>query len=77
MSKSKTTSELTAERAIAEAVKIVGPFSHLRIKAVLDKQHKTIHEPSEIWRALACSGLFARDLKTLYFFNPSPGTTNQ
>ncbi len=67
MSKSKTISELTAERAIVEAVKIVGQFSHLRVKAVLDKQHKTIHEPAEIWRALACSGLFLIDPWTRYF----------
>ncbi len=66
MSKSKTTSELTAERAIAEAVKIVGPFSHLRIKAILDKQHKTIHEPAEIWRSLANDARFKLDSNRLF-----------
>ncbi len=69
MSKSKTTSERTAERSISIALGLVeqGPLSHLRVKALLDKEFQTIHEPAEIWRALMCSGLFVRNAETGYF----------
>lgn len=71
MSKSKTQSERLAERSIAVAKDLLAGdktvLSHLKVKAVLDKEFQTIHEPAEVWRALMCSGLFKRDIHGGYF----------
>ncbi len=70
MSKSQTQNERVAAMAVQCAVELLRSqetLCHLKVKAALDKEFQTIHEPAEIWRALACSGLFKRDLASGYF----------
>ncbi len=59
MAKAKS-SESVDLRAIELATNLLneGPVSYLRVKWILDQERGQVHEPAEIWRALANSGLF-------------------